>query len=420
MTNLPFFLGASLLVLAGLLKVPALIRARRSSEWRLLASVCALLLTGALVLVLAAPGNIAFFNRWTGVTNVSAPLVYSVLTAFSAVSVVLILVWRNVPPGGSALTPRRCLILYSAITVAIIGLFIAGDTPVERLYDFDTYYANTPYIREMIVLYLLAHGFASTVMVVLCLRWAGAVDGLLRLGLRLLVVGYGLDLGYDVVKGCAVIARWAGGDWDTLSTDVAPALALLATLMVATGFILPFVGPRLRSSASAYRRWRRMAPLYRTVVPRAEKAPTPAPLAGLAPELRMTQREVAIHDAMLCLRPFMDPSVREAVRARAADHGPHSELEAMAAMVAVAADTASLHHEARARALAEATARGALDAEEEADTAARRAVIRAGRYMATSDSHPYNELPDLARLSVTLSRSAAVRSARHALVAPGA
>ncbi|MER7047188.1 DUF6545 domain-containing protein [Streptomyces jumonjinensis] len=419
MINIPFFAGSALLAVAGLLKVPALIRARRTSQWRLLAAVCALLLAGSLVLLLAAPDNIALFNRWTGVTNFSAPLVYGVLSAFSAVSMVLILVWRDIPPGGSRLTPRRCLVVYTVISAAIVGLFIVGDTPVERLRDFDTYYANTPYIREMIVLYLLAHGFASSVMVVLCQRWAAHVDGLLRLGLRLLVVGYGLDLAYDIAKGLAVAARWAGGNWDDLSTMVAPVFALLSTLMVATGFILPFVGLRLRSSAIAFQQWHRMAPLARLVVTHSDMAKVSRSRIGWAPELRMMQRQAACHDALLELRPFMDPRIREFVREQAADRGPRAELEAMAAMVAVAADTSSLYRTAHEKALTAATARGARSPEEEAKNEGRRAVLDAGRYMSgADDSHPYSSLPDLAELSVALSRSDHVRSARNTLASP--
>ncbi|MEO3974348.1 MAB_1171c family putative transporter [Streptomyces sp. CAU 1734] len=420
MINTPFFAAALLLALAGLLKVPALIRARRCGQWRLPAAVCALLLVGSLVLVLAAPDNIVRFNRWTGITNFSAPLVYGVLSAYSAVGVVLILVWRGAPPGGSRLTPRRCLLAYAGIIVAIVTLFVLGETPDERVRDFDTHYANTPYIREMIVLYLLAHGFAAGAMVVLCRRWALAVDGLLRIGLRLLVAGYGLNVGYDIAKSAAVGARWAGWNWDALSTVAAPAMALFATVLVVTGFILPFVGQRLRASAAAYRRWRRLAPLARLVVARSAGAKVSPPFSGWAPEMRMTQREVAIHDAMLELRPFMDPGVREAVRERAAVPGPRAELESVAAMVAVAAESGSFYREALAKALADATTRDAPAPEKEAEAAARRAVLESGRYLSTAGSqpHPHTDLPDLAELSAALHRSDIAGITRDARTAP--
>ncbi|MEV6782416.1 hypothetical protein [Streptomyces sp. NPDC051098] len=46
---------------------------------------------------------------------------------------------------------------------------------VEGRHDLDTYYAHTPLIREMIVLYLAAHLISDIVSTVLCVRWAREV-----------------------------------------------------------------------------------------------------------------------------------------------------------------------------------------------------------------------------------------------------
>lgn len=48
------------------------------------------------------------------------------------------------------------MIAYSLTILVITVLFWAGRAPVEQTSLFDVYYANTPYIREMIVTYLVA------------------------------------------------------------------------------------------------------------------------------------------------------------------------------------------------------------------------------------------------------------------------
>ena len=82
------------------------------------------------------------------------PLVYLLLSAFSGSCLVLIINWRGGPPETTRRLSRRWIAGYGAVCAAIVLLFVLGEAPVERLRDFDTYYANTPYIREMIVLYL--------------------------------------------------------------------------------------------------------------------------------------------------------------------------------------------------------------------------------------------------------------------------
>jgi len=72
-----YYIPAAAMAFAFAFKTPALIR-----SWRdpLLRSVCALLALTALVFLFAAPPTIAQVNNLTGITNVSAPLVYCLLT----------------------------------------------------------------------------------------------------------------------------------------------------------------------------------------------------------------------------------------------------------------------------------------------------------------------------------------------------
>ncbi|MFE5144378.1 hypothetical protein ACFRDV_43380 [Streptomyces fagopyri] len=90
------------------------------------------------------------------------------------------------------------------VVVLIIAFFWLGDAPVEQVTLFDWYYAATPWIREMILTYLLAQGVVTMATFVLCWRWSKEVDGFLRVGLRILAPGYLLHVCYDVIKLVAV------------------------------------------------------------------------------------------------------------------------------------------------------------------------------------------------------------------------
>lgn len=163
-----YYIPAAAMACALVLKAPALLR-----SWRdpLLRSVCTLLTLAGLVFLFAAPPTIAKVNRLTGITNVSAPLVYCLLSAFSAACLVLVVNWRGGPPAQTRLLTRRITAGYAVVIVALVVLFALGDAPVERLRDFDTYYARTPYLRELIVLYLTAMTVAGLAMTALCWRW---------------------------------------------------------------------------------------------------------------------------------------------------------------------------------------------------------------------------------------------------------
>ncbi|MEU3727611.1 MAB_1171c family putative transporter [Streptomyces sp. NPDC031705] len=344
--GLPLYLAGSVMVLALLIKAPAL---RRGWDQPLMRAVCALLVVGCLLTFLAAPPSLAAVNELTGVVNFAAPLVYGVLTAFSGASIVLILHWA----GGPAAQLRRAtwvtVGVFGAVTVLIVALFVIGDAPVERLRDLDTYYANTPWLREMIVCYLLAHTAGSAAMSLLCLKWMLRVDPALRplrTGLALLMLGGVMDLGYLVAKWLAVGARWAGHDWDGLSTYVAPPLASAAALLVGTGFIVPMVG-----GSAAWRdfsQYRRLRPLWKALRGFAHRSVATVPLTWWSPVgIRLIHRESVIDDGLLALAGWFDPAVRSAAYGAARRQGL-SERGA-----ADVADAAMLADACRVRAAAE-------------------------------------------------------------------
>ncbi|MGV9248389.1 DUF6545 domain-containing protein [Streptomyces sp. NPDC003710] len=342
--NLGFYVAGGLLLLACLLKLPALVRAR-GRDW-LLSSICALLLVGSGVLFTSAPQTIIVVNRTTGVSNFSAPLVYCALTGFSAASVVLVLNWRGGPDKGHTRRLSQWIIaLYLLVWVLIVCLYALGDAPVERRTDFDLYYAGTPYIREMILLYLLAHGVASFTCSRLCWRWSRDVYGSMRIGLRALALGYLMHyVGYDGAKLVAIGARWTGHDWGILATGVAPSMGQPSALLVAVGFILPLVG---RRSEDAVRYWQ-LGPLARTVaaVPGAPGLVLLS-LPWWTPEfrLRLTQRQTYISDRIVACRGHFDPRIWDEAHAAAVARGAgaqDADVIAEAAMIAAAVDTYSI------------------------------------------------------------------------------
>lgn len=308
--SISFWIPTAVLTAALVIKLPGIIR-----MWRdpMLRAVGGLLLFACAVFVFAAPRTIAWANRITGVPNISAPWVYSLLTALCASWLLLIIAWRN-GRSDSARTrrvTRWVVAAYAGVVVALWVLFALADVPVERLRDLDTYYANTPFMREEILLYLVAHTVACSITARLIWNWirTDGLDAWLRWGLRLLGVGYATNLFFDAAKLTAVVARWTGHDLDWLSTNVAPAGACVSATLVAVGFIVPHVGQYLHERWHVRLRHRALRPLYqltRTVTGERE------PFAPHAPaELRLIRRETFIRDALLQLSRHLDEDLRE-------------------------------------------------------------------------------------------------------------
>lgn len=332
-----YYIPAAALGFALAFKIPGMRR-----DWRdpLLRSVCALLVLAACTFFFAAPPTIAAVNRITGVPNFSAPLVYAILTAFSGSCLVLLVNWRGGPPEETRLISRRCVIGCGVAAVVLVMLFALGEAPVERLRDLDTYYATTPYIREMIVLYLVAHSVAAVGMTALCWRWSLKVHGWLRTGLVTIVAGSLFNLGYGVTKFTAVFARWAGHDWDALSTSLAPPLASGGALLCAAGFILPLLARRLSDTWRTWSTYWQLGTLWRVLRSAVPEGTPSVRISWWSPaDLRVTQRESDIHDGMLNLGPYFDPALRASSYEAAIDAGSdprQAQAVADAAMVAAA------------------------------------------------------------------------------------
>ncbi|MGW1363035.1 MAB_1171c family putative transporter [Streptomyces chartreusis] len=340
-----FWIIAAFLGVGLAYKLPAFLRGGRNPLARQVAS---LLLAACCVFFFAAPTTIAWVNDVTGIPNFAAPVVYSLLTGFCASCLLLIVKWR----GGSPESVRRTTWLvygsYGAVIVALWVCFALSDHEVERLRDLDTYYANTPGMREMILLYLLGHTVAVLVTSALLWTWESRVRGRgwLHVGVLLLSIGYALNLVYDAVKLIAVVARWTGHNLDWLSTNVAPAVAGVVGLLIALGFIVPHGGERMSRSVSDRREYRALGPLARALS-QVPSAGSPIPIGRFtAPGLRLVHRRTIIRDAIRQLQPHLDQDAREkAVQTYLAEGKTPAEAEVLAeaaAIVAAAAAPAAL------------------------------------------------------------------------------
>ncbi|MFF3209509.1 MAB_1171c family putative transporter [Streptomyces sp. NPDC002886] len=327
MTGSDYYIPAGVLAIALVVKAPSFWRSWHSPMSN---SIFVILAASAAGFVFGAPPTIERVNRFTGVPNVSALIVYCILSCLSCGSIVLLIHWR----GGPEEILRRHTRTWIAATAVVIAtfcvLFSLSSVPIEQQRDFDTFYANTPYVREMIVLYLTAHFAMSLVVATKCWRWARELRDLqaawTHWGLLILVAAFGIGLSFALLKFMAVGARWAGSErWDSLSTDIAPPLAGLGAGLTTIGFLVPVVGPRLGSMWEAWRAYRAMEPLWRALEPFAGPGkPTWIRLTS-SPEIRAMARSTDISDRLLNLAPYLDSNRREAAERYASSQGCEPE-----------------------------------------------------------------------------------------------
>ncbi|ALO93520.1 Integral membrane protein [Streptomyces hygroscopicus subsp. limoneus] len=330
---------AALLAVAFVIKLPLL---RRAWQDPILRATALLLGIGAVCFASLPPANLHRINVLAGIPNFAGLWVYSLLTAYCGACLWLIITWREPP---SAVRRRRTRLVRVAYTVIIVGLwttFLLGDHRAERTRDLDTYYAGTPWMREFVLLYLLAHLVSALVAAGMLWAWYREVEETwLRRAVIFLQVAYALGLLFDVAKLAAIGARWSGRDWDWLSTYAAPPFAIAEAVLVAVGFIAGQAGPWAAERRRLVRTHRRLKPLWQTMLAvTAPAAPATGRVSGAA--LRLELRRAAINDGLLKLAPLLCPTRRERTRMAATAAGyPESVARGIAAAVdiLVAADT---------------------------------------------------------------------------------
>ncbi|MER6030903.1 MAB_1171c family putative transporter [Streptomyces sp. NPDC001851] len=330
--HVPYAVPTVLLALALFFKLPTFVRAWRDPEVR---ATTLLLFWATSALVVIIPVNIERLNKLTGIPNIAAPWAYSFLTASCATGLTMIMRWREEPSARRRRRIRLIYCVYLGIIAALWLTFFLAHVPKPRIYDLDTYYATTPWMREHILLYLVAHLVSCLTAAAMLWKWFQEVaNPWLKAGVVFLQAGYALGLVFDAAKLTAVTARWCGTDWDWLSTKAAPPFALLEAGFAAVGFIIPQLGPALKRWGRDQSEYRRLWPLWRAVRVLSPAA-APARFGFWVPlDLRVMQRQQRIHDALRILAPYFDTDLYRRTYA----------------------EVATTRHEARARAIAGAAA----------------------------------------------------------------
>ncbi|WP_330239792.1 MAB_1171c family putative transporter [Streptomyces sp. NBC_00525] len=333
MTYVPYSIPAVLLAIALFFKIPTFIRAWRNPEVR---ATTLLLVWASAAFVTIIPLNIERLNDVTGVPNIAAPWAYSFLTASGATSLAMIMRWSEEPSEDRRRKIRRIHAIYTGMIGVLWVTFFLADTPDVRIHDLDTYYAGTPWMREHILLYLLAHFTTCSASVFMLWKWFKAVKNpWLKSGVVFLQGSFVMGLAFGTSKLTAITARWSGADWDWLSTRVAPHLAILEGALAAVGFITPQAGPVLKRWNRNRREYRRLRPLWRAVFVLAPAAAT-ARLGYWVPlELRVLQRRQRIHDSLRLLAPYYNTDLYHQAYTEATATYTEPKARAIAGAVAI-------------------------------------------------------------------------------------
>ncbi|MFH8346639.1 MAB_1171c family putative transporter [Streptomyces sp. NPDC018045] len=301
-------------------KTRAWVRDRGNTD---LGLTCVMSAGVATVFVFSAPGVYREFDRLTGVPNLSMVFLYSAVVVFAAGAFVLLLRWSSgTGAEGRARARTRSRTAVAAVAVvwavAFVGFVVGRPDRVEHPRDFSTAYASSPGVMLFLVLYLAIFGASLAGLGTLCPRYAHQVGpSWLARGLRVLAAGCWLGLVYCGCKLAGFVLSWAGHDAGWLSNGVAPLSASVAALLVLAGLTLPAAGTR----ACAWRRLRRLHPLWKDVAAQAPEVTARRPagagrwrLTGLQ---RRADRQMAeIRDVQRGIRRYVESDTIDIARER--------------------------------------------------------------------------------------------------------
>ncbi|MEU4211608.1 MAB_1171c family putative transporter [Streptomyces sp. NPDC026206] len=277
------------------------------------------------VFLFSAPSVYRAFDRLTGVANLAMVFLYSAVVLFASGATVLLLRWTS---RGDETAHARAAVrsrwavgaLAVAWTTAIVCFALGRPDAVEHPRDFSTAYAGAPGVVAFLMLYLAIFGISLAGLGTLCPRYATQLGrSWLSKGLRTLAAGCWLGLLYCACKLAGFVLTWTGYDVYWLSNGVAPMSASVAALLVLLGFSLPAVGPR----AAAWRRLRRLGPLWREVTAHAPEVTIGEsrwtnrwPIADL--EWRANRQMAEIRDIQRGVRRHVEPAALDIARRKAA------------------------------------------------------------------------------------------------------
>ncbi|MCB5912120.1 MAB_1171c family putative transporter [Streptomyces pinistramenti] len=314
----------------------------------------------ATVFLFSAPSLYRGFDRLLGVANLAMVFLYSAVVVFAVGAQVLLLRWaagEGTDRRARARTrARRTVAAVAALwAVAVTGFAVGRPDAVEHPRDFSTAYTGSPGVMLFLGLYLAIFGASLAGLGTLCPRYAARLGGSwLARGLRVLSAGCWLGLVYCACKLTGFALSWAGHPARWLSNGVAPLSASVAAILVLAGFALPAVGPR----AAAWRRLRRLTPLWRLVTAQAPEvtmdgAPWPGhwPFADL--EWRANRQMAEIRDIQRGIRRHVESDALDIACERARAVVPDER------QLAAVAEAAALRRGLENRAVGHVPAHGA-------------------------------------------------------------
>lgn len=339
-------------------KARAWLRDRRNAD---LGLTCVMTAGVATVFLFSAPSLYRAFDRLTGVANLAMVFLYSSVVVFAAGALVLLLRWTGTESEAARVRARaRTRTVLAAVALAwamaIVGFAVGRPDAVEHPRDFSTAYTDAPGVMVFLMLYLAIFGASLAGLGTLCPRYATRLGpSWLAKGLRVLAAGCWLGLVYCACKLIGFALSWAGHEALWLSNGVAPLSASVAAILVLLGFALPAAGPR----ASAWRRLRRLSPLWREATAQApevtmEDSPWPGrwPFADL--EWRANRRMAEIRDVQRGIRRYVEADALDVAGERARAVGIDArQRAAVAEAVALRRGLANLRTGRRPEAYAE-------------------------------------------------------------------
>jgi hypothetical protein len=302
----------------------------------------------------SSPQSIHMLNRATGITNFTAPLVYCLGIAFAGAMLLLAIFWRF-PPAQAWPKALTVIVAYTVAITAIPILFSVSDVSVERITDFETYYATQPTVAALLMIYIMMCGIGAGLITYGCLKWARSDDladrPWLRRGLRLYGIAALLGFISYVEKFLAVVSNWVGLHWlDTANTVVPMIVALPGMLSVLGAIVLPIWGPRL----PLLRRWMRRWAAFWTLRPmhRSLRRVDPAVVLAtrgkfLDPHHRVRRQLTELADLEWRLQRLFDPAVEETAR-RLGQDASLSDEDLQATVHAAQLEAALVRHLSRA------------------------------------------------------------------------
>jgi hypothetical protein len=269
----------------------------------------------------AAPTSILLLNRATGIANFTAPLVYCLVVAFGGSTLVLA-VFCLYPPAVAWPRVNGIITAYGLAIAAIVVLFSISDLPVERLTDFETYYARQPTAAAFLAIYAISTAVSQGLIAYMCLKSARSKDYAevpwLRRGIGL--YGIAALAGFLVMleKFLATATNWFGVHWlDTVNVVIPVVFALPGMFATLLALVLPIWGPRLPAVRRWVKRWRAflvLRPVHQALRPTDPALVLVAPGKRFDPYHRVRRQLTELSDFRWTLEPRFDPTVGETAR----------------------------------------------------------------------------------------------------------